>query len=152
MIPNFDSRGLLPQGIHHATLNEIEQKLGYTARRAELIKLFRKMISTELLPHGAGLYVDIDGSFVTDKPNPDDIDATVRVPISLLTSASPIMQNLGDNAGHARVKNMYLVDFYFSLEGLGNDFSSFFQYVGDKTGALKQLPSTELKGILRIQL
>lgn len=153
MIPLLDTRGLLPVGIHSATIDEINAShLCDSAYRAEIFSSLLKFMRIELLPACVDFYIDIGGSFVTDKPIPTDIDVTLRIPILSIADAAQTMQSLGNIAGRQWVYNEYRVDFYFTLEGCGNDFSAFFQYVGDKTGAQKQLPSTELKGILRIQL
>ena len=73
MIPQFDNRGLLPDGLYDTSLEEIRAVLGFTERRSKLIDGLEEFLqiwdTSGLTDH----YV-IDGSFVTSKPEPSDID------------------------------------------------------------------------------
>ncbi len=85
MIPEFDSRGLLPQGIFRANWKEIEKRFGRNRRRRQLLDGLRSALD---LLRGSGCHrVYIDGSFVTAKKWPNDIDVCWDVdgvdPISL---------------------------------------------------------------------
>ena len=77
-IPAFRSDGYLPDGVHAATMAEVAKRFGSSTPR-------RKMLMTRL-KHWIGLSRRvgakrflIDGSFVTAKPNPKDVDAVVQV-------------------------------------------------------------------------
>lgn len=71
MIPPLE-RGLLPAGIWDCTLAEIAEAFADTPVRAALFdRLCRFLGDTAGLPHAP---IFIDGSFVTDKPEPGDID------------------------------------------------------------------------------
>ena len=73
MIPHFDEHGLLPIGLHDTTLQEIRSALGFTPRRNELIDGLEKFL--DIWNDSGHLdYSIIDGSFVTSKPEPGDID------------------------------------------------------------------------------
>ena len=73
MIPNFDERGLLPLGLHVASLSEIRDTLGFTSRRRQLIEGLEEYI--HIWDRSGFLeYCIIDGSFATSKPDPGDID------------------------------------------------------------------------------
>jgi hypothetical protein len=92
----------------------------------------------------------MDGSFVTDKASPGDIDAVVE-----LTTCSEPDQNLWVGAWlrhHEWVKQTFLTDFYPFVAGVGNDFSNFFQYVRVQDAMVRGAPMGTRKGILRIQL
>jgi hypothetical protein len=73
MIPAFEDNGYLPPGIHRATLDEIEARFGTESelRRVQfeslkwLIDLVRRAGIQRLV---------IDGSFVTERFEPNDID------------------------------------------------------------------------------
>ena len=73
MIPRFDPEtGALPPGDHQATLEEIGQRLAFTARRRWLLKGLRAAVEAFW---SAGIYdIYIDGSFCTEKPDPGDVD------------------------------------------------------------------------------
>jgi hypothetical protein len=79
MIPAFRPDGYLPEGVHHASEAEITLRFGSTSQRRRRlairvrrwIELARAVRATRLL---------IDGSFVTAKPQPDDVDAVILLP------------------------------------------------------------------------
>ena len=77
MIPeSVDINGVwnvLPPGIHDATLGEVEERFATNDRRKLLYKGLREGVDS-LKNAGCGT-VFLDGSFVTDKPNPGDFDA-----------------------------------------------------------------------------
>ena len=73
MIPAFNENGYLPVGIHPATMDEINRRFGSSSeiRRAEVQSL------EWLVPlcRGAGIIrLVINGSFVTDVIEPNDVD------------------------------------------------------------------------------
>lgn len=73
MIPQFDSQGFLPQGFHDTTIQEIRSALGFTPHRNRLIDGLDRFVH---IWNESGFvdYAVIDGSFVTSKPEPGDID------------------------------------------------------------------------------
>ncbi|HZK82253.1 MAG TPA: hypothetical protein VFC46_14325 [Humisphaera sp.] len=79
MIPAFRPDGYLPEGSHSASEAEATFRFGSTtARRRRLILRFRRWVS---LGRAVGVQrFLLDGSFVTAKPEPDDIDAVVLLP------------------------------------------------------------------------
>lgn len=78
MIPDFDENGNLPGGIHRASLVEIEERFGRDSevRRAEMQSL-RWLV--ELAKRAGVERLVIDGSFVTDKLEPNDVDCVVLI-------------------------------------------------------------------------
>ncbi len=72
MIPRFQSTGLLPPGIHTAAWREVETRFGFTPKRRRLLAGLRQALL--LLKRAGCRRVYLDGSFVTTKPNPGDID------------------------------------------------------------------------------
>lgn len=73
MIPQFDNRGFLPQGLHDTSIQEIRSALGFTPHRSRLIDGLDRFVH---IWNASGFvdYAVIDGSFVTSKPEPGDID------------------------------------------------------------------------------
>lgn len=63
----------LPPGIHDATLQEIELRFATNETRKALYEGFRKGVQS--LKRAGCRVVFLDGSFVSDKPNPGDFDA-----------------------------------------------------------------------------
>lgn len=145
-IPSFDSYGLLPQGIHNCTVNEIEERLTWNLHRADLFSKFKDCLANEIEPRFLNP-VFFDGSYVTSKEYPEDID------IVLDLRQSPGPQQLEGliymQESQASLMDQYNVHFWINLASL-NDFSAFFQYVGVKTARLKGLRPSHLKGILRL--
>ena len=88
-----------------------------------------------------------DGSFVTDKEIPDDTD--VVLDLSPATDERKWLALMFMQTHQKRIMDDYRVHFWINLPG-GNDFASFFQYVGLKTASAKGLNPLHLKGILRI--
>ncbi len=76
MIPDFRDDGYLPEGLHLATAAEITFRFGTaTPRRRRLAVRLRRWI--ELSRSVAAKRLFVYGSFVTAKPDPNDIDAVV---------------------------------------------------------------------------
>jgi hypothetical protein len=73
MIPAFNSKtGLLPPGIHQATWDEFVTTFGYNKHRQRLIEGL--YTASKILQKYGCLSIYIDGSFVTEKTLPGDID------------------------------------------------------------------------------
>ena len=146
-IPKFDKHGLLPRGIHDCTLIEIGNLLARNSHRQNLFKNLTNCIYNEIRP----LFYEpiyINGSFVTDKKYPDDIDVVLDLRD---TSDRRKWKGLEFMANHqSRLLHKYRVDFWVNLPPIRNDFSAFFQYIGVKTARFKGLNPKHLKGILRV--
>jgi hypothetical protein len=73
MIPEFDDRGYLPSGIYKATIEEIEQRFGGQSelRRVQMesLKWLIDLARREKIKRFV-----INGSFVTDIFEPNDVD------------------------------------------------------------------------------
>ena len=79
MIPDFRDDGYLPEGLHRATEAEITFRFGAaTSQRRRLILRFRRWIELARSIHAQRLCVD--GSFVTSKAKPHDVDAVIWLP------------------------------------------------------------------------
>lgn len=153
-LPGLDDRGLLPPGEHVCSIEQLEASFARsTQRRAQLWNSFKTFIATELMPWADGMDLVIGGSFLSDKAQPDDIDATLRVPLSAPHGVlSRAVTTFGGLAAHARIYGQYRVDFYVTIVGLGNDFGVFFQYVGEKTAAQMNLYKSDLRGVAIVRL
>jgi hypothetical protein len=77
-IPEFTEIGLLPAGVHTCTLDELQERFdgGFASHR---YKLFLRLRAYLQRVKGTGLvaWVAVDGSFVTTKEQPGDIDLVV---------------------------------------------------------------------------
>lgn len=72
MIPDFDSAGNLPAGIHRCTLGELRARFGTNARRVHLCEGL--LDAAKALKIAGCKQMFIDGSFATQKDNPADFD------------------------------------------------------------------------------
>ena|SRR6266496_1344261 len=78
MIPEFDENGNLPEGIHPATLDEIDARFGReTETRKAQMQSIRWLI--ELVGRDDVRRIILNGSFVTDVAEPNDVDCALFV-------------------------------------------------------------------------
>lgn len=75
-IPDFREDGYLPEGLFSATLAEITSRFGTSSRRRRFLTL-RLRRWAELARATGVSRMFVDGSFVTSKQDPNDIDAVV---------------------------------------------------------------------------
>lgn len=142
MIPEFNAYGLLPEGIHPATLEEVQERFGGNERRDELLT---GLVEALRLLRAAGCRrVYINGSFVTSKEQPNDIDACWDIEGVDADALDPVFFEFED--GRAAQKARFGAEFFPAQvpEGItGRAFLDFFQ-VDKQTG--------EPKGIVEIVL
>jgi hypothetical protein len=142
LIPEFNARGLLPGGVHPATLDEVRERFGGNERRDALLTGLVKALH---LLRAAGCHrVYINGSFVTSKELPNDIDVCWDVTGVDADALDPVFFEF-DN-GRAAQKARFGAEFFPAQlpEGItGKAFLDFFQV--DKQ-------SGEPKGIIEIEL
>ena len=142
MIPQFNANGLLPHGTYPATLEEVIERFGGNKRRRELLKGLSAALT--LLRLAGCRRVFIDGSFVTSKERPNDIDVCWDINGVNPDVLDPVFFDF-DN-GRAAQKARFGVEFFPAQvpEGLtGKTFLEFFQ-VDKHTG--------EPKGIIELEL
>ena len=136
LIPALQKNGELPPGEHQASLEELESVFGTaTDRRRLLMRGLREAINNLELSGVRTLW--IDGSFITDKKEPDDIDGCWEYTPSVdLKKLDPVFLKPREE-----MKKRYGLDFFISnvIEGgSGLPFSKFFQVNrdGDPKGIL----------------
>lgn len=78
-LPPFRDDGYLPVGLYHATLESAVDRFETGSRRRRYL-VFRLKRWVEIARAVAAPRLFIDGSFVTSKNEPDDIDAVVLLP------------------------------------------------------------------------
>lgn len=78
MIPRFDENGYLPPGRHRANLAEIEKRFG---RQSELRRVQMESVRwmVDLALRAGVLRIVLNGSFVTDIIEPNDVDCVLLV-------------------------------------------------------------------------
>lgn len=142
MIPQFDARGYLPEGVHDASWDEFIERYAITAHRRSLAGKLALLVRHLKSVGCSAVYVD--GSFVTDKEIPNDYDAcwdTTRVKVE---KVDRVLLDFSD-AGKAAMAAKYGGDIRpggFSPEEVDVSYLDFFQI--DRNG--------ERKGIVRLVL
>ena len=78
MIPDFDEQGYLPAGVHPASLDEIEARFG---RQSEVRQVQMESLRwlVELARKAGVQRLIINGSFVTERLEPNDIDCVLLI-------------------------------------------------------------------------
>lgn len=152
MIPALDERGLLPVGIHTSRgWPPFHAAFGFNEHRQQLLANLLLWVDSELQHVAAGLELVIGGSFVTSKPNPSDIDCSVAIPENELGARGPALQLLLVDGRKGRIWKDYQVEAYPSIQAAGcNDFSAYFQYVGDKSAVIHQCSALDRRGVIKI--
>lgn len=142
-IPPFNEKGLLPEGIYLCTLKEAQERFATSEHRANLWNQLIQVIGIMKKAELSGTLL-IDGSYVTDKVIPGDIEIILDVRTEYPEKIGKALIFFNDF--HNRLKTNFGIDWYPNLPG-GNDFSVFFQY----TRTTEKTPVGTKKGILRIE-
>src|SRR5438552_1466057 len=81
-IPDLNTDGLLPTGLFDCTLEEIRQRFGSFQGSERRPRLFGRLQELVVAMRQSGLFEEalIDGSFVTRKADPNDIDLIAVLP------------------------------------------------------------------------
>lgn len=81
---------LLPAGLHRMTAQDLKalaaDKFQHSTRRAGLWANFQKLLN-KLAGLKLPCEIWVDGSFLTEKPDPSDVDFVVDVPIAAIAGA-----------------------------------------------------------------
>jgi hypothetical protein len=78
MIPEFNDDGYLPSGIHLATLEEIAARFGQESElRVVQMESLRWLV--ELAKRAGVTRIVVNGSFVTDVQEPNDVDCVLLI-------------------------------------------------------------------------
>ncbi len=142
MIPDFRDDGYLPEGLHVATDAEITFRFGTsTIQRRRLTLQLRRWIELARIIGAKRLF--IDGSFVTAKSDPNDIDAVVWLPEDFPERVS------GGNLEAVELETMLLTrrpEEIFAAEGRldWDDWLEFFSRTREADGRRKGLVEVEL--------
>ena len=147
-VPELNQNGLLPPGVHDCTLEDIECFFVGNAHRRRLFQNLVTCLEQEVRP----LFVQaifVNGSFVTDKDEPEDID--IVLDLRGATDEEKWRGLTFMNDKQRRLLHNYNVHFWINFDTAKSpDFSVFFQYIGIKTARIKGLDPKHMKGILRI--
>jgi hypothetical protein len=138
MIPPSDPTGNLPPGVHEAEWDEFAERFGSTERRQKLLAGLSEVMA--LLADVDCPRVYVNGSFVTNKPEPEDFDACWElegVNVVRLEQLESLLLRYADR--RSAQKDTYggeLFPVFARQIGGGTGFMTFFQ-VDEFTGSPK---------------
>jgi len=142
VIPPFNQDGLLPPGIYRGSLAEARGRFGAFQGSDQRPRLWARLVEyvREAAMSGAVEMVLVDGSFVTAKPDPNDIDLVIVLPASHDFSADlPAAQY--DVLAQKRVRKRFGFDILVVKNGSDSleHAVAFFQQVRQRPGVKKGL-------------
>jgi hypothetical protein len=146
-IPPLSPHGLLPDGLHECTLDELVETFGSfqeSDRRPSLARELNDYME-QLRSAGVGKYLVVDGSFVTSKPKPSDVDILLilRDNVTLTGPIPPFQYNA---RSRRYVRKNFNFDFFVGFEGdpSATEILALFHKVKYRPG--------ETKGVLKVTL
>jgi len=152
MIPDLVDN-VLPEGLHECTIEEVADAFGRFWRSDQRIKLTTRLKKFILEARRSGnvAAVVIDGSYVTGKPEPEDIDLVVALKpdVDLDRELTPLEYKIQSKRV---VKSEYRFDIYAVPDGSVdyNKLVEFFMRV--RKDDPSQTTNRASKGLLRIPL
>lgn len=127
MIPHLNAAGELPAGIHETTPDEVKAVFAKTPKRQTLFEGLKRAL--ENLKTAGVSRVYLDGSFVTSKVEPNDVDGCWELHENIdLGRLDPVFLDFSDH--RQTMKEKYSVEFFVAdwvEAGSGLTFLEFFQ-------------------------
>ncbi|WP_434032980.1 DUF6932 family protein [Cupriavidus sp. a3] len=148
-IPPFTDFGLLPEGIHVCSPEEIVDRYCANPNRQAIWERFLHCCA-ELRDLGWVQSVLVDGGFTSDKPVTKDIDVVIDA--NHLDDASFYSAWVWWVANRQRIMDDLTVDLWLHHQMMPNDLSQFFCYVKEPERLQRGAPEGVRKGLLRISL
>lgn len=144
MLPAFASDGNLPPGIHPASWAQAEAAFGFNRHREQLLVGLRRAL--EALRSAGCKTVWIDGSFVTKKDLPSDVDGCWD-PVGVdLAKLDPVLKDFSNRRQAQKVKfggEFFPSSSVASLHPTKKVFLEFFQQ-DKQTGSAKGIVQLDL--------
>ncbi len=146
MIPDFDSDGLLPPGVHWATWQELCDRFGTNDHRRLLLAGLGQALASLKIAGCSTVYVD--GSFVTSKETPDDFDGCWDPTNVDPRQLDPVL--LRFESGRVTQKAKYGGELFISTMRNGNPGPAMLEFFqGDKnSGRRKGIVAIDLRRLL----
>lgn len=145
MLPDFDTTGNLPPGIHRCTWQEFIAKFAWTPRRAWLIAGLEK--AARSLKSAGVTVLYIDGSFATQKDDPGDYDGCWDSLGVDPTKVDPVLLTFdpGRVAQKTKFRGEMFLAHNLAERKTGKRYMEFFQQ--DKDGKSKGLIGIDLRSL-----
>jgi hypothetical protein len=148
VLPDLDSSGVLPPGIHECSWSEFAARFGNNAHRRALLAGLRRALIVLQAAGCSTIY--IDGSFVTEKEFPADFDACwdrTGVNRATLQRLDPTLLDFSNRRAAQKAKyrgELFLAD--VSANSTGTKFLDFFQY--DRDGKRKGIIKLDVRSFI----
>jgi hypothetical protein len=146
-IPRLDKNGLLPEGIHTCPIEELRGRFGCFQGSDQRPRLMRQLEAYVLEVRASRIVraVLINGSFVTSKPAPNDIDLVLVLPPGhdFKADLGPAQYMVVDSR---RVRRAYGLDVLIAEEGSA-EYAALVRLFGRV-----RLQPGQAKGILKLEL
>lgn len=152
LIPDLDD-GVLPEGVHSCTTEEVEQAFGSFTRsdcRQRLTQTLRRYIEDARKARIA-VAVVVDGSYITAKSEPGDIDLllALRPDLDLSMELLPMEYNVQSKR---MVRRLYGFDVLSAIDGSDAYLKQVDFFSRVRLDDPEQRTSRSRKGLLRIDL
>ena len=145
MIPEADTDGNLPPGIHLATWEEFAAAFGQGSRRARLLAgLYR---AAQALKAAGGSILYVDGSFVSTESRPGDFDGCWEPAGVVASELDPVLLDFANGRLAQKVKyggELFPSSARAELQPPHRTFLDFFQ-CDKQTGKLKGIIAIDLR-------
>jgi hypothetical protein len=92
MLPAFDEHGNLPSGIHICTMPELEARFGTGSPERQVETTELRVFVTWAKAAGVARLI-VDGSYVTSKESPNDVDVVILPGTDYPRHESPALAN-----------------------------------------------------------
>ncbi|MEO6727191.1 MAG: hypothetical protein ABIU20_08090 [Blastocatellia bacterium] len=152
-IPALLPSGILTEGIYECNLEEVEIDLSYNPIREEIWNNFQT-IKQRLMAVPEVNVIYIDGSFLSDKDKPSDVD--IAVEFFNIETYMGVRDRHGDLFWKTeQIKDKYKVDIrpgYLHCPKEEFNAIEWFQSVSRKEARTRRLPIHARKGILKVVL
>ncbi len=152
-LPVLTYHGYLPEGVHDTTIEELQARFVFNEKRRFLWERLHRFLEWARST-GSFSHAYIDGGFVTNKSQPEDVDVILQTRAPYGAHAFAAMQPFFA-LGIEAIYSEYSVHLHFWCEGFPSglsDFRRFFQYLRPQDAAPLGLREGAKKGIVRIKL
>jgi hypothetical protein len=145
-LPDFDARGLLPEGIHDASLEEIKERFGRfqsNDQRQRLVKHLEQSLD-ELWKLETAIALIVDGSFVTSAEQPNDVDMVLVLSRDhdFMRRPRPFEYSI---LSRKKIRRRYPFDLFISRDG-SDELQGYIEFFSQVRG----MPDAR-KGLVRVQ-
>jgi hypothetical protein len=138
--------------VHDCTLSEVGDKFVYNEVRSNIWKCFNVFLRQfkQSVPEVTILY--IDGSFVTDELEPQDVDIAAEVADPMTHAA--IANRVGPMFGRTLIRNGFLTDLLWAYSSRMPDegIVGFFQRIRTEDALRLGISKDFRKGLLRVRI